>query len=122
MAQQRAFPEEDVERTVLRSIVKLVPENGGRIVLYRMPISSVFRAPYVTELGKQAGETMARALVAWRVPTLVPEIDTSDEDFPDLWHLRASRAAEFSRSLARAFAAWDRDEQERGRPEDGAPP
>jgi hypothetical protein len=39
---------------------------------------------------------------------LVPDMATSDDDFPDLWHLRQSRSAEFSRSLARVWTEWER--------------
>ncbi len=108
IARQAPFADADAERTVLRSIVELVRARGGRVLLFRMPISATFRAPHLTPMGVETRAAAGRALARWGVPVLVPDLATTDDDFPDLWHLRASRAAELSRSLARAYAAWAR--------------
>jgi hypothetical protein len=108
MAAQAPITADVAERSVLHDIVRLVGEQGGRVVLYRVPVSSVLRAPSATAVGRANAETVARVVEGWSVPILAPEFPTTDDDFPDLSHLRASRAAEFSRSLARAWAGSDR--------------
>jgi hypothetical protein len=43
------------------------------------------------------------ALQRWKAPYLDPRIATTEDDFPDIWHLRKSRSAEFTKDLTREF-------------------
>ncbi len=93
--QPGAYPD-----SVLQSLWELARENGGELVLFRMPVSSLFDVDPDPELSKRFEE--------WRqqhaVQLLEPEFSSDDGDFPDLWHLARSRSSVFSRALARAWA------------------
>jgi len=66
----------------------------------------VQRVPYDTEI-RRADRTAFRALLkAWDCPMLEPTFGATPDDFPDAWHLRASRAPDFTRALAASFAQW----------------
>lgn len=96
----------DADDLVLRSVAELVRNSGGRLVLYAMPLSSVQRGEHLTGAGRREQAELAALAAAWQVPLLEPAMATNDEDFPDLWHLRQSRAREFTRHVAAAIAAW----------------
>lgn len=98
------------ERSVLASLRELVTSRGGRVVCVDIPLSSVQQAPLLTPAGVRARESFAAAAAAWGVPIIRAEgVHLDDEDFPDLWHLRASRRAELSRALASAWLALKDD-------------
>jgi hypothetical protein len=101
--QERIFPRQSGDETVLKSINDLVIAGGGRLILYRMPLSSVQEQVYTTAIGRKNREITHDLLKAWAIPMLSLNMKTSDDDFPDNWHLRKSRCSEFTRSLARAY-------------------
>lgn len=96
-------PPVDWDESVLARLVERVRSHGGSVVLYDMPISTPARAVIDSSAVLQRDRT---ALHDWLsthgVPLIKARFEYSDDDFPDLSHLRASRAAEFSRSLARS--------------------
>lgn len=101
--QERIFTRQSGDETVLKSINDLVIAGGGRLILFRMPLSSVQEQPYTTAIGRMNLEITDDLLKAWAIPMLFPNMKTNDDDFPDYWHLRKSRRSEFTRSLARAY-------------------
>jgi hypothetical protein len=84
-----------------RSLSQLIRKEGGQMVVYVMPVSSVQMQPLLTPQGVQNRQTLSKLLAADSINMLDPGMVTSDDDFPDLWHLRSGRAAEFSRKLAK---------------------
>jgi len=103
MKYERIFPRQSLDETVLKSINDLVIAGGGRLILYRMPLSSVQGQVYTTAIGRENQKIVHDWLKAWAIPILSPNIKTNDDDFPDYWHLRESRCSEFTRRLARAY-------------------
>lgn len=87
------------EDSVLASLLALARENGGELVLFRMPLSSPFQF--------EPDPDLAARFANWRqrhgVRLLEPDFRSDDADFPDLWHLSRSRSAAFSEALARAW-------------------
>ncbi len=90
-------------KSVLKSIVSLVRQKGGKIVIFNMPLSSVQQAPLTTAQRMNDKKLFLRMAEDWNVPLLAVPIELSDKDFPDLWHLSKTRAQEFTQSLARLF-------------------
>jgi hypothetical protein len=103
MKQERIFLRQSGDETVLKSINDLVLAGGGRLILYRMPLSSVQEQVYTTAIGRKNREITHDLLKAWAIPMLSSNMKTNDDDFPDYWHLRKSRRSEFTRSLAEAY-------------------
>ena len=91
------------EKTVLKSLNDRIRGAGGRLVLFRMPLSSVQQRLYATEIGQKNSRIIGEMLERADIPVITPVFRSSDDDFPDLWHLRGSRNAEFTRSVAAAF-------------------
>jgi hypothetical protein len=89
--------------TVLADLIKLVNGFDGKIILLKIPLSSVFSNVYQTDTQKQNRESLALHLRKWGVPLLKTGIQVCDEDFPDLWHLRQSRMSEFTTKLVHAY-------------------
>ena len=70
-----------------------------------MPLSQPQAAPLRTPLAQQNRE----AFISWTkrmgAPVLRLQRAYSDADFPDLWHLSADRADEFTADVARSWLA-----------------
>jgi hypothetical protein len=94
---------ENWSATVLMDINALVRAYDGRVVVFRMPLSSVQRAPLSTPTRRADAESFRREAFGAGVEYLPVTFSTTDEDFPDYWHLRKSRADEFSRRVAAEY-------------------
>jgi hypothetical protein len=97
-------PTGDWRGTIQDEMSQLVRRHGGRLVYFEPPLSEVFEQPYRTEIRRQDITAFADQARAWGGCVIRPEFTYTDEDFPDLWHLRPSLVPEFSAALARAFA------------------
>ena len=95
----------DWDETVVADIVRSVHAAGGRVAFFEMPMSSPQAAPYRTFLADQNRATFDRW--AQRQGTVVLRLQRSysDSDVPDLWHLSAARADEFTADLVRSWLA-----------------
>lgn len=89
--------------TVLGQIVALVRQAGGQVVFYEMPIHSVQAAPRRTAIRMEDAASFRAQATVWGTPVLLPKFVFTDGDFPDLWHLKRSRAREFTVALAKAW-------------------
>lgn len=92
--------------TVLGQIVSLVQQAGGQVVFYEMPLHSVQAAPRRTAIRMDDVASFRAQAAAWGTPFLLPEFLFTDDDFPDLWHLKRSRAREFTVALAKAWVGF----------------
>ena len=85
------------KKSVLIDIINLVQtQMKGKVVLFEPPLGPVFSPICQTEIKKTDKIKFlehAKVLNLW---SLTPEISTTIEDFPDFWHLRKSRAPEFT--------------------------
>ena len=100
-------PRPDWPATVLMDVNALVRRHGGRVVVFRMPLSSVQTRSTTTALPADI-EAFRRQAVLSDIDYLPIEFATTDEDFPDYWHLRNSRADEFSRRVAVEYMTTER--------------
>lgn len=89
--------------TVLGQIVFLVQQAGGRVVFYEMPLHSVQATPRRTTVRMADVQSFHTQAAAWGTPFLTPNFSYTDDDFPDFWHLKRSRAREFTAALAKAW-------------------
>lgn len=84
--------------SVQEDILRLVESHGGRLVYFRMPVSS----------RHQPNEETFQRFEQWTqkagVRTLAPAFEYEDRDFPDRSHLDGKRAPEFAQALARVWA------------------
>ncbi len=97
------------DKSVLKSLNAQVTSAGGRLVLFRMPISSIQARIGSTEVGRKNDELVCNALASNGIPILEPNMMTTDADFPDLWHLRGSRNAEYTQRVAQAYLDMKRN-------------
>lgn len=98
-------PRDNWEATWFGRLVALVQSAGGQIIVYSMPVSN----PFIEALEKPARQVDIATFGAYaaRNGILVSDVglQMDDNDFPDLIHVRSSRAPEFSAALATAIAA-----------------
>lgn len=101
------------ERSVLADIVRLVQEQRGHVVFVNLPAFSLEREAYANPQHRANQRRFQRQLSRWHAALLAPDFSYSDADIPDCFHLRRSRAGEFTRELAREYwrqrrgRAWD---------------
>lgn len=93
------------DETVICDLVQLIAKNGGKVVFFKMPLSSAMSRPYATSIRELDKKHFKEKLSKWHSVMLNPNfVISGDEDFPDLLHLRKSRAQEMSRALAESYA------------------
>jgi hypothetical protein len=97
---ENQVPQRRYDTTILKQFIDVVRNAGGRVCLFRTPLSSMQAAPLETQIRRKDKESFLVELAQWNIPLLDSTIATTDSDFPDCWHLRRSRAPEFSRHLA----------------------
>jgi hypothetical protein len=84
-----------------------VRHAGGRAFFFDVPLSSVQAEAYLTPIRQRDSRRLAEIARSWGLQGVLPlKVATTDEDFPDLIHVRASRRAEFTAALTSALAAW----------------
>jgi len=106
MKHERLINIQSSNEMIIKSLNDYINVKGGRLVLYRMPVSSVWNQYYTTSIGRENRNIANDLLTDWAIPMLNPSIKTDDDDFPDYWHLRKSRASEFTQSLAQAYTEF----------------
>lgn len=96
------------DTTAIRDVVNLVREAGGYPVFFEMPLSDVQMAPYRMPVRAKDRADFPAVLQAWKVPMLKLDFPHDSTDFPDLWHLRKTRAPDFTAALARSYVEASR--------------
>jgi hypothetical protein len=96
-------PVRDWEKRIVADLVRLVQKGGGTVAFFEMPLHSVQAAMFQTDIRRGDRAAFREQARAWGTPFLEPDFVSADEDFPDYWHLRQSRSAEFGTKLARAW-------------------
>lgn len=86
--------------TIPEALTRLVRGAGGRVVFFEPPQSDVFLGAYRTPLRQEDAEIFARTARAWGACVVRPRFAYSDDDLPDLWHLRPERAPAFTEAVA----------------------
>ncbi len=97
----RETPTHDWQESIERDLVDMVERQGGRVVFFMPPLSSVFMRlesnPGRQRDLQQFGEHARR----WNATILTPHVGFTDKDLTDLWHADHHLALSFSRELAR---------------------
>jgi hypothetical protein len=94
------------ETTVFGQMVRLIKDHGGKVMFFKMPISSLRNRVYVTKIHAGNLAIFRDLLKKWDAGVLCPDFKYSDEDFPDFSHLRFSRSAEYSKRLAASYIQY----------------
>lgn len=103
LAAGRRPPLRNWQRSVLADIVRLVQGRGGHVFFVNLPAFSLERQAYAHPEHRTNQRRFQRQLGDWNAALLTPDFLYSDEDIPDSFHLRRSRAGEFTRRLAREY-------------------
>jgi hypothetical protein len=98
-------PVRDWEKRIVADLVRLVRKGGGQVAFFEMPLHPVQASMYQTDIRRADRAAFREQARRWGTPFLEPDFVSGDEDFPDYWHLRQSRSAEFGVRLARALLA-----------------
>jgi len=93
-------PIRDWRGTVIEDLLRLIQEVGGHLVFFVPPESEVFRRGYRSPLRQQNVVIFAEQVRNWGACLIQPAFIYTDEDLPDLWHLRPESAAKFTQILA----------------------
>lgn len=104
----------DWSATVTGWIVNHVRQSGGRVVVYRMPMSSAMRVE--SDNTRANARTFREQAAAWGLPVLDSGVVFGDADFPDLWHLSLEASVRFTDGLSAALKALQARQAAGGRP------
>jgi hypothetical protein len=89
--------------TIVHDIVKLVQKQNGKVVFFDVPLSGAFKRLYTTPVRRADMAAFRSQAEKWGASVLVTDLDYTDKDLPDLWHVRKELALKFSSELARAW-------------------
>jgi hypothetical protein len=100
LASGHLITEAELNSSILSEMNNLVRANGGRLLLFRVPLHSVQKN---ISASARASENK-RIFELWLEKTGIEVLDTkhfqySNDDFPDTWHLSVNRRSEFSSLL-----------------------
>jgi hypothetical protein len=91
------------DNRVLADLVELIKGAGGQVVFFEIPLHSAQASIRSPAVRAQDQREFAVQAARWGTPIVHPRFDYSDRDFPDVFHLRRSRAAEYTTAL---YSAW----------------
>ncbi len=103
---EKQEPWNHFDASIVAEIHHMVKNAGGYVLFLDMPLSNVQQVPYDTELRKRERKQFNDStLKKWDAIMLHPKFSYDTTDFPDLWHLRKTRAPEFTYAVANSFVA-----------------
>lgn len=89
------------EGSVIASILQLVRSHGGDVIFFEMPESSYQSLKHQPDLYSVRKSTFHQWAQKRGLRLMeFPDFSTTDADFPDLLHMRASRSTEYSRLIS----------------------
>lgn len=91
------------EQRICKDLVALMVEAGGRVDFFLPPMSPPQQLPYQTALRQADVAAFAEQAAAWGVAIVDVPFPTTDDDFPDGWHLRQSQAAPYTQALVASY-------------------
>lgn len=105
LARRPALTEESLDKSALKALNDLIREHGGKLYLFRIPMHSI-RSEVYNEGEKNINDN--RFFESWLAEEEIPVLNAEsfhyqDSDFPDIWHLAASRRDQFTDALHQSF-------------------
>lgn len=97
-------PWREWDKSILGDLVTMVQRNGGRVVFFEIPQTSMFDRIYHTPMREEDRIAFEKQAAIWGTPILRTNLVYTDEDFPDHFHLSTEKSPEFSALLARKYA------------------
>jgi len=91
--------------SVMEDLVRLLQRVDGQLVFFVPPESEVFRRGYRTPLRQEELAIFAEQVRKWGACLVKPAFKYTDEDLPDLWHLRIELASAFTQMVAEEWLA-----------------
>lgn len=89
-----------LDRSMIACFHKLIVSNGGELILFPVPLHSIQQQLYSTPLSLTNKEVFSKWCQNKQIEIVnMNEFKTSDDDFPDYWHLGKHRKDEFSQIL-----------------------
>lgn len=99
---EKETPYSNWRTTVLFELVELIKANGGRVAFADIPLPTVLGSEFHTPMREKDRELFRVQAKEWNYPILkASTFHYSELDFPDLSHLRANRAEEYSVLMAK---------------------
>lgn len=96
-------PIRDWEGAIVHDLTRFVTAQGGAVVFFATPLSSVEGAAWRTPLRQADLRAFEKVAAAWGSTSLTVDFVAPDSDFPDLWRLRQSRKQDYTDALASAY-------------------
>lgn len=94
----------DWRKTVVNDIVQFVQQHGGKMCFCYIPVSTIMLKPLSTPIRQKDIQNFERIAREWGCEYYKPDFHIeSDRDFPDLTHVSASKADEYTKALAEAY-------------------
>lgn len=87
------------DQTVVRSLVKLIQHDGGRVIFFEIPMSRVMTQSRSTALRLEDARNFQKKCKEWNTPFVHVPFSTSEDDFPDQLHLRPEKQDDFTKVL-----------------------
>jgi hypothetical protein len=103
---QVLLSQQDLDNSMLARITSLVSNAGGKVYLFDPPLSTVINRIFETDIAVRNKKTFDQWINKKGIPVIKAPFNFTDEDFPDLFHLKASRAEEYTDSLWIAYKAY----------------
>lgn len=96
-------PIRDWRGSIPEDLVRLVHGHGGRVIFLAPPLSDIFQRGYRTPLRREDLLLFERQVREWGACVVRPDFAYTDDDLPDLWHLRPELAPAYSRAVAASY-------------------
>ncbi len=93
----------DWDNTIIADLVRLAQAHKVQIIFFEIPLHTLHQSMYQTPIRRADAEHFRVLAAQWHTPILTPEFASTDDDFPDIWHLRHSRAPDYTAALSAAY-------------------
>jgi hypothetical protein len=89
--------------SVQEDTVRLVRAHGGQVVFFDVPQGETLARVNRTPMRLADAAAFAAQVRRWGACLVRPAFPTTEDDFPDVWHLRPESSPAYSAALARAW-------------------
>ncbi|MEQ8472361.1 MAG: hypothetical protein RIC35_14305 [Marinoscillum sp.] len=91
---------EVINHSSFSKLHEIVKNNGGTLMVYKMPLHSIQKDIYSSEKAQKNKVVFENWLKERNIPIIHnPDFTYTDDDFPDTWHLSQDRRDEFTTKL-----------------------